>query len=353
MDSGPTLNSYFTSFVPLVEDEMRRIIDSAPLTAGEPMLSIAQPAAFRSMLNYHLGFADADGTPAQEYSGKRIRPVLTLLACDACGGLAEKALPAAAAVELLHNFSLIHDDIEDRDELRRGRPTLWKLWGEAQAINTGDAMFALAHMAIQTSHERGVDPARVIRALRTFDDAAVALTIGQHLDLSFETRNSVGVADYMAMIRGKTGALTQAACAIGAIIAGAPRERVAALAGFGAWLGIAFQLQDDVLGIWGNPELTGKQDSDLGHRKKTLPVLFAAENSIRLHDIYFHPNGHSDENIELLRELIEASGAREYTEQAAREAYTQSLDALSQAHVYGPAAVALRELAHSLLGREA
>jgi geranylgeranyl diphosphate synthase type I len=160
----------------------------------------------------------------------------------------------------------------------------------------------------------------------------------------------------MAMIRGKTGALTQAACAIGAIIAGAPPERVAALARFVAWLGIAFQLQDDVLGIWGNPELTGKQDSDLGHRKKTLPVLFAAENSTRVHDIYSHPNGHSvenDENIELLRQLIEASGGREYTEQAAREAYTQSLDALNQAHVNGPAAGALRELAYSLLGRAA
>ena len=119
-----------------------------------------QPAVFNVMLNYHLGFANADGSPAQVNAGKRIRPVLALLSCEACGGQWKQALPAAAAVELLHNFSLIHDDIEDGDELRRGRPTLWRQWGNAQAINSGDAMFAMAHIALQRSQ----DPGRAGRA---------------------------------------------------------------------------------------------------------------------------------------------------------------------------------------------
>ncbi|MCL5997010.1 MAG: polyprenyl synthetase family protein [Chloroflexi bacterium] len=345
MDSAQTLNSFFNVFIPRVEGEIRRIIDSTPFTPT--------PGAFLTMLHYHLGFANTDGSLAQVYSGKRIRPMLTLLACQACGGSADDALPAAAAIELLHNFSLIHDDIEDRDELRRGRPTLWKLWGEAQAINAGDAMFALAHRALERMVELGSGAGRVVRALLTFDNAAVALTVGQHLDLSFETRTDVTVAEYMAMIRGKTGALTQAACEIGAILAGAQPGPVAALAGFGAWLGIAFQLQDDVLGIWGNPKLTGKQDSDLNHHKKTLPVLYAAERDARVRELYFARRSQRDEDIATLRELIEACGAREYTEQQARDAYARSLAALDTSGVSGAAATMLRELAHSLVGRAA
>ncbi len=137
------LNTYFQSLVPLIEAEMRQAID---LPAGP---ALHQPAVFNTMMKYHLGFAGADGTPMDFNSGKRIRPVLTVLCCEACGAETRQALPAAAAIELLHNFSLIHDDIEDRDELRRGRPTLWQIWGEAQAINSGDAMFSIAHLALE------------------------------------------------------------------------------------------------------------------------------------------------------------------------------------------------------------
>jgi geranylgeranyl diphosphate synthase, type I len=341
MNSELTLASYIATFVPQVEDEIRRHVQAV------------RPAAFMTMLNYHLGFADATGTPVQALSGKRIRPVLTLLACAACGGDPRHALPAAAAVELLHNFSLIHDDIEDRDEMRRGRPTLWKLWGEAQAINSGDGMFAMAHQALEHSTGRGVDPARVLHALRTFDETALALTGGQHLDLSFEERTDVTADQYMAMIAGKTAALTRAACEIGAIIAGAPHERAAALADFGHWLGIAFQLQDDVLGIWGDPALTGKQDSDLSHGKKTLPVLYAAERDPRIREKYLERTHAGEADVDVVRSLIEACGAREFTERAAHESYARCLNALESAHIAGPAKMALLELAHSLLGRAA
>ena len=353
MDSGSNLNSYIELVVPLIEEEMRHIVNNLHDDLAQSGFDVGQPDIFVTMLKYHLGFANADGTPVQVYSGKRLRPVLVLLCCEACGGTAGNALPAAAAIELMHNFSLIHDDIEDRDELRRGRATLWKLWGDAQAINSGDAMFTLAHLAMQAALSRGARAAHVLQALKVFDEAAMALTIGQHLDLSFEKRSDVSATEYMAMIKGKTGALTQAACAIGAILAGAPAARICALAGFGAWLGIAFQLQDDILGIWGDPAVTGKQDSDLSHHKKTLPVLYAAERNQQLRELYFRRTIPGADDLSLLRQLIEENEGREYTESAAHEAYVKSLQALGAAGIEGPAADVLYALAESLLGRSA
>jgi geranylgeranyl diphosphate synthase type I len=334
-----SLNDYIQAFVPAIEDEMRAVVN-----AGD------QPAEFNTMLNYHLGFANADGSAANVYSGKRVRPALTLLSCEACGGDWRFALPAAAAIELLHNFSLIHDDIEDGDELRRGRPTLWKQWGVAQAINTGDAMFALAHIALQRSSERGAPAERVMRAHVAFDAMCVQLTIGQHLDLSFEARADVTAAEYMRMIEGKTAALTSAACEIGAIIAGGADAQVRALADFGHWLGMSFQLQDDVLGIWGDPDVTGKHDSDLAHGKKTLPILFAAERDPRVRERYFGAASLNNGEIGEMRAMIEAAGGRAHTEQAAERAYASALESLESVPD-SAACSALQTLAESLLGR--
>jgi geranylgeranyl diphosphate synthase type I len=335
-----SLNARFQQFLPHIETEMCDVINAG-----------AQPAAFNTMLNYHLGFANADGTLAQVNAGKRIRPMLVLLCCEACGGDWEQALPAAAAVELLHNFSLIHDDIEDRDELRRGRPTLWRQWGDAQAINSGDAMFAMAHIALLRSRARGVPAERVVRAMLAFDEMCVSLTVGQHLDLSFEQRNDVSAAEYMQMIDGKTAALTAASCEIGAIIAGASDAQIAGLRDFGKWLGMSFQLQDDVLGIWGDPDKTGKQDSDLAHRKKTLPILFAAERDERIRARYFSDEALNAADLITMREMIEAAGGRAHTEQAAEGAYAHALEALEGAGGDATHMHSLRNLAQSLLGR--
>jgi geranylgeranyl diphosphate synthase type I len=335
-----TLSQHFELLVPQIEDEMRAVIDTG-----------SQPVWFNTMLNYHLGFSNSDGTPARVNSGKRIRPVLTLLCCEACGADWQMALPAAAAIELLHNFSLIHDDLEDRDELRRGRPTVWKMWGEAQAINTGDAMFALSHIALLRSSDRGAPADRVVCALRAFDEMCVKLTIGQHLDLSFESRTDVTSAEYMQMIEGKTAALTSAACEIGAIVGGGDDERIAALAGFGKWLGMSFQLQDDVLGIWGDPAVTGKHDSDLMHRKKTLPVLYAAERNPHVREAYLHNGNITPDSLTQVREMIDASGGRAFAEDAARSAYANALEELESAGLDNSAVAILRELAQSLQGR--
>ncbi len=361
MDVVFTLNDYFTVHLPQIEEEMRRAVNRVSDSPALP-ITTSHPPLFDTMLNYHLGFAEANGIPVSVYGGKRIRPMLTLLACEACGGSADVALPAAAAIELMHNFSLVHDDIEDRDRIRRGRPTLWTLWGNAQAINTGDAMFALAHSCIEALVERGADPVRAVHALRVFDDAAVALTVGQHMDLSFEARSDVSVDEYMAMIQGKTGALTQAACAIGALLGGASDERIRALAAFGAWLGIAFQLQDDILGIWGDPAVTGKLHSDLSHRKRTLPVLYAAAQDAHVRELYFGGSSNAgsasvdnalpDTVLAEVLHLIVASGAREYTEQVALDTCTRAMKSLDSAQVDNPSGALLRELAWGLLGRE-
>ncbi len=340
MPSMSSLDSTFQTFIPLVESEMRSVVNS-----GDP------PPLFNTLLNYHLGFSNADGTSASVYSGKRIRPMLVLLSCKAGGGDPMQAIPAAAAVELLHNFSLIHDDIEDRDELRRGRPTLWKQWGEAQAINAGDAMFAQAHIALQRCVERGVPSERVFHALQTFDAMCVHLTIGQHLDLSFEARTDVSAQEYMTMIEGKTAALTKACCEIGAIVAGASDTCVDAFGEFGRLLGLSFQLQDDVLGIWGDPSKTGKHDSDLVHGKKTLPILYAAERDPRIGARYFVNTALSIDDLGAIKHMIEGAGGRQYTEQAAQSAYANGLEALETASDDNDARRALHALAESLLGR--
>jgi len=338
--SFQSVSAAFAHFIPLVEAEMRSVIRLG-----------LEDDTLGTLLNYHLGFAQVDGTPTAVYSGKRIRPMLVLLSCAAGGGEALQAIPAAAAVELLHNFSLIHDDLEDRDELRHGRPTLWKVWGEAQAINAGDTMFAQAHLSLQRTLERGVAAERVLRALTVFDAMCVQLTIGQHRDLCFERRTDVSAQEYLRMIEGKTAALTKACCEIGAILAGANDTAVEALGDFGQSLGLSFQLQDDVLGIWGDPSKTGKLASDLAHGKKTLPVLFAAEHDGRIREHYFTGNPLSTGDIDAVKGMIEAAGGRAHVEQAAQSAFAHGLEALESVKGNAPAIKLLRELAQSLLGR--
>ncbi|NJM40460.1 MAG: hypothetical protein HC853_06700 [Anaerolineae bacterium] len=172
--------------------------------------------------------------------------------------------------------------------------------------------------------------------------------------MSFETRDNVTAAEYMAMIEGKTAALVKACCEIGAIVAGADDARIEALGEFGRGVGLSFQLQDDVLGIWGDPAQTGKKDSDLAHRKKTLPVLFAAEHDARVRELYFAKGAKlSEDEINQLKHMIEHAGGRAHAEQAAEAAYANSMESWEAADVTNKAGQALRELAQSLLGRNA
>lgn len=260
----PQLDELTNHWLPKVEAAMQCL-----LADRKPAL-----ATHYGMMRYHLGWSDADFQPQSLVAGKRVRPLLCILACAAVGDDPVQALPAAAAIELLHNFSLLHDDIEDGDELRRGRPTVWKLWGIPQAINAGDGMLALAFAAFDRLLACNVPPATVVAVQQGFTQAVITLIEGQYLDLSFEQRTTVTVEEYLAMIGGKTAALISASVGIGAALGGATPQQCQALHCFGWHLGLAFQIQDDRLGIWGETAVTGKPvGNDLLRRKKSLPIL--------------------------------------------------------------------------------
>jgi geranylgeranyl diphosphate synthase type I len=332
-----TLQDYFARYLPAIDTEMRRVLTPP----SDPALD-----AFYGMLYYHLGWVDRAFQPTRLDSGKHIRPILTLLSCEAAGGDWECALPAAAAVELLHNFSLIHDDIEDEDVQRRGRASLWTIWGRAQAINAGDALFTLSHIALGGMVDRQVPPPRRLAVRERFDEACLALTQGQHLDLSFESREFVTEDEYLKMIGGKTAALLAGACAIGAIVAGS--ETAAHFDRFGREIGFAFQIQDDLLGIWGDPQVTGKPaGSDLLHRKKTLPVAYALSRSEALRRLY----AEAEIDVPAVIAQLETIGARTYAEELAAQHYHRAVEALIASGADNPPARALKALADQLLNR--
>jgi geranylgeranyl diphosphate synthase, type I len=336
------LSHYFTKYLPAIDEEMRRVV--------RPPQADAALDVYYGMLHYHLGWLDADFKPALSDSGKRLRPILTLLTCEAAGGDWESALPAAASIELLHNFSLIHDDIEDGDTTRRGRATLWTIWGKPQAINAGDALFTFAHIALSGMVNRNVPPARRLSVRERFDQACLALTQGQHLDLSFESRPSVSEAEYLRMIGGKTAALVAGACAIGAIVGRTPSEVAAYYEDFGREVGFAFQIQDDLLGIWGDPALTGKPaGNDIRQRKKSLPVAYGLDRSERLRELYVA----EDIDIAAVNTELDRIGARDYAGAMASQHHQRALNALNASGRDNPATDALRELADSLLNRTA
>jgi geranylgeranyl diphosphate synthase type I len=305
-------------------------------------------AEFRHMLAYHLGWEGAGA--GAEARGKRIRPLLALLSNAAAGGEWRQALPAAAAVELLHNFSLIHDDIQDNSPLRRGRPTVWKQWGIPQAINSGDAMLTLAHLTLLRLAET-TSPAVALQAARILQLACLHLTQGQYLDLQYEARGNLSLEAYWPMVSGKTAALLAACTELGALAAGASEACQETYRRFGYSLGLAFQAQDDILGIWGNAASTGKSaESDLLAGKKSLPVLFglgqAGPFARRWADGPVQP-----EEIEALAAQLEAEGARAYAQETAGRLTGEALQALEQAGPQGEAGEALVELAKMLLNR--
>ncbi len=337
------------------QDYLHRYLPALEAEIGAVVAASESPLRdLYGMLRYHMGWEDRDFRPISgpRPTGKRIRPVLCLLCCEACGGDWERALPAAAAVELVHNFSLIHDDIEDGDSTRRGRPTLWSVWGVPQALNAGDTLFTLAHLALFRLTDRGVPPESVLSALRILLTACLRLTEGQFLDLRFEGEDGVSVEDYLFMIARKTAELLSAACELGALVAGASPEARGRLRVFGHHAGIAFQIQDDILGLWGDPAVTGKPvGSDLRRGKKTFPVLYALGREPGLR--YILPDvAYSSDNLQAAMALINRSGAREAARGRALEEADRALRALREADLSGPAADALADLVGQLALRE-
>jgi geranylgeranyl diphosphate synthase type I len=322
---------------PRIEEELKQIIKSDNDAAYEGL---------RGMMAYHLGWeGDGAGEKAQ---GKRIRPILVLLATEAAGMRWQDALPAAAAVELIHNFSLIHDDIEDRSEYRHGRKTIWAIWGEAQAINTGDCMFSLAFKALIDSTG---NPADILRAVDLLQSTCVRLTKGQYLDMAYETAESLPIDAYWPMVGGKTASLLACSAAIGATSTGASSEHIEALGKFAWNLGLAFQAQDDWLGIWGDSALTGKSaDSDLMSGKKSLPILYGLNNSPEFKDRWKSRPFTFEETTDLADILIH-DGVQDWVEKETARLTGLAKGALETLPEKNKAFYALLELADQLLKR--
>jgi geranylgeranyl diphosphate synthase type I len=336
----------YSTYLPWVEEEMRGLVCSDD----------ADLLGHYGMMHYHLGWTDEFFRPTPAASGKRIRPLLCLLACGAAGSNPRMALPAAAGLELLHNFSLIHDDIEDNSPSRRHRPTVWSLFGMPQACNVGDGMFSVAHLAFHRLREVGVSEGTVLDALRLFDETCLSLTEGQYLDMAFEARRDVTVSEYFRMIASKTGALLAASTQVGSMVAGASAEETALYRAFGAEVGRAFQLQDDILGIWGSEAIMGKSAAgDILSKKKSLPIIHALvhpKTGQQMSDLYAGPPLVGTD-VPVILTLLEESGARSYVEGQIDASVVDAHSALRSLQPRSdPAFLAiLEELLDSLVGR--
>jgi geranylgeranyl diphosphate synthase type I len=325
---------------PVIEQELQQAI----IQTREPRLE-----DMVAMMTYHMGWEGEGAGP--EARGKRIRPLIVLLCAAAAGGDWQRALPGAVAVELVHNFSLVHDDIQDQSPLRRGRATLWTRCGIAQALNTGDTLFVLAQRAVLRLAET-VSLEAALAAASILEETCLALTQGQFLDLSYEGRVDLNEADYWPMVRGKTAALLEACTFIGALSAQAQPAVCQVYRDFGNLLGLAFQVQDDLLGIWGDVANIGKSTaSDLVSGKKTLPVLYGLSQQGAFARRWAQRAIRADEVPDLAAEL-EAEGARRYVCERADQLTQQALEKLENAKPAGEAGQALFELARYLLKRE-
>ena len=310
-------------------------LDRAVATLGAP------DALLSRMARYHLGEIAADGTKTTDEvrrgsRGKRLRPAVALLSCAAAGGDEAMAAPVAAAIELLHQFTLIHDDIQDESPTRRHRETVWTLWGVGQAINAGDAVHACAHIALYGLVEAGVDGTLAMRLANAYDLMTIEIVRGQTRDLGFEGRDDVSPADYLDMIAAKTSAIIEYAARAGALIAGSDAGTADLFGRFGLSLGIGFQIQDDLLGIWGDAAETGKAAADdIRRRKQSLPILLlraaaSPADRERLAKLYAVPEVDGDGVGDVLA-LLERYGIRQQVEEQVLGYHDAARDALLDA----------------------
>jgi geranylgeranyl diphosphate synthase type I len=350
-DRGPADGAEGHEAAALLE-RTRAVVDPGLRAALESL-----PGSLRRIALYHFGWQHADGSPAAAGGGKAIRPALVLAAAAALGGPAARAaaVPAAVAVELVHNFTLLHDDVMDRDTSRRHRPTAWTVFGDTDAILAGDALLALAlRLLAEDPHPAGA------AAAARLANCVVELCAGEHTDTDLEHRapDEVTLDEVLAMAESKTGALLGCACALGALYAGAGPQEVAALDGFGRQAGLAFQLIDDVIGIWGDPRRTGKPaGADLAARKKSLPVVAAlvsgTEAAAELAGLYATPYVTGDaDGVARTALAVERAGGRDWAQAEAADRMARAVQELARA-VPAPEAEGLLALAEFVTRRSA
>jgi geranylgeranyl diphosphate synthase type I len=343
-----TLQRHQSTIDNALRTTLQKLIETTAASSSHTLLQ-----HYYAQMQYHLGWVDADFQPTQANPGKLLRPTLLLLAYEMTGawGLTDtlsspsdtsylqRALPAAVSVELTHNFTLIHDDIEDHDTERRHRSTLWHIWGIPQAINTGDGMFALARLVLWDLLDQGVDGTLAAYLAAVLDRHIAAIAEGQYLDMSFETLSDVTVALYIDMISRKTAALMACSAQMGAMLGTTDQETIARLHTFGNAIGIAFQVRDDILGVWASTEKLGKTSAgDIYRRKKSLPILHAIEHASQ-HDahtlryIYQQDDELSSAQVETVMDIMERTNTRAYCHSFLLEQCRSARDALANVPV--------------------
>ena len=338
-----SLPTAFNRFRDQIETEIKSLV----LEEGFPLYR---------MMGYHMGWLDEYGEAAEGETGKRIRPTLSLLACEALGGDVKAVLPAAAAVELVHNFSLIHDDIQDGNSERHNRPTVWWVWGPAQAINAGDGMHALARLALLRQTGEGMSPERTLKAVGLLDQACLRLCEGQYLDLTYQERVDISQDAYFKMVEGKTAALISCAAELGAVMSSAEEPVERAIAQFGAKLGTAFQIRDDILDLWGQQDTGKPLAGDILNKKKSLPIVYAIENASgaerrTLGDVYFK-RVMEPEDIDKIIEVLETLGAREFCQAKADALCDEAIQSLKDAGLTSQQTEGLEAVARFIVTRD-
>ena len=338
------IKEILNKYIPDVEQGVKESLSVAPDFIG-------------GVINYHFGWADQNFQPANFDRGKALRPVVCLMVYEALTGNRGDALPAAVSIELIHNFSLIHDDIEDGDLERRGRPTAWTIWGKPLAINVGDYLYTLAFRNLHNLDVSKFGPEKVLAVQRLITDACITLTEGQDLDLRFEQMQDVSTEMYLDMVYKKTGALLEAAIVSGATLGTSNKEIIGHYQKFAHNIGVAFQIRDDILGIWGDADKTGKSvDNDLRRKKKTLPVLYtlgkaSGERKAKLVSLYAAADPLSDSEIEFVRDSLSWADAHKYAQNAADTYIKDAFTALNQIGITTQPQLDLETIARYLVER--
>jgi geranylgeranyl diphosphate synthase, type I len=326
----PGLPAVFEKYRPAIEEEIKSLIQVKEFAS-----IYKNNNTIYEMMSYHMGWSDANGRSVKSNGGKYLRATLTLLACESTGSDYKKALPAAAAIELIHNFSLVHDDIQDNDEVRRHKPTVWKIWGKPQAINVGNAMKILANLVVYNLFDKKIPPGNLVELLKILDQSSLKMIEGQFMDIDFETRFDITVEDYINMVERKTAALIECSLQIGAVLnLSIPEMKY--FKSFGKNLGLAFQIKDDVLGIWGNDEKTGKPcGNDIMKKKKTYPVVYIIsqmKNFVKRNKLLkiYTKKTITDSDMEKILMMLDEYKAREISNEKADMYYKMALDDLKK-----------------------
>lgn len=344
MVTSYTIHTVFQRYRQEILQELHRAFLTRSTSLAEKVNAEALLKIYGQM-QYHLGWLDRQFNPTDGQPGKLLRPTLLLLSYElawtqrqnaACDLSLQAALPAAAAVELAHNFTLLHDDIQDGDVERRHRPTVWFIWGIPQAILVGDALFALARLHLWKVLDEGVEPVTALRLAQLFDLTLLKLTEGQHLDMSFEQQQQISLASYEEMISRKTARLMCCSTEMGALLGTSNQEIIDGLARFGHALGLAFQIRDDILGVWATEAELGKQPAgDIYRRKKSLPILHALQEARpddqqRMAEIYNQEAPITQEQTQEVLAIFVRTRTREYCAQFLAQQAQQARLALSQ-----------------------